>query len=606
MHKIILLVVALMWTGRASEPASFCELPPDLPLPKFEPRQPEWLKNAIVIQPWAYTQLEMMTNNTVLPGELREKYGFNTLCVMPPPALEAVHGGRQTENNFTNSLSHFRNADYKVILYSALVNTGHDPSWYTALKEHPEWHQIDPNGASKNWLCPNTGAFEFSLKYTREIVLRYGADAVMLDNNAFMDTGKGSPACYCTNCHTQFREYVRKRFEGVAPDFFGQSVEQINIPTTPGPLYGLWKHWRNRIWVERMDGVRQALPDTVVFANTQFWHWTSGTHGWFMAHDLLYANEDALLSESYFMEPRDVSRKMVLGRALARDRTFFDLVGSFEWKPRRFSQLKPASVVERLTAAAIMHGAQPWLGYYGMASDEPGNAKARAALSRILKFRANHPELFLDLTRYTKVASILPLNSYTQLGTQYPVAPPHIRALREAGVTVRGISDVSIFSEDLSGIDILIAEGVACVGQESRVLEQWIKKGGKMIATEDFATRDEIGRSRPRPSINLDTVAAADIPHLVLKQNPQRFKPSLPQVEVAAFNRNDGRLILHVANFDADPANGCDITLPFVTTDAWWMAPDSAQPVSLKTSDGVLRLPAFSAYGVLNIKLPSP
>ncbi len=71
----------------------------------------DWTREAIIIQPWGYTQPQMMPEDPGdLPKRLKEKYGFNVLCVMPPRALAAVSSGRQTEAAFTNSLAAYRQA----------------------------------------------------------------------------------------------------------------------------------------------------------------------------------------------------------------------------------------------------------------------------------------------------------------------------------------------------------------------------------------------------------------------------------------------------------------------------------------------------------------
>src|SRR6185436_10615499 len=105
-------------------------------------------------------------------------------------------------------------------------------------------------------------------------------------------------ACYCPACETKFRSYVAARFGKKCQSIFGVVSSEIKIPAAPGPLYNLWKHWRNRSYAETTERVRKSLPGVVVVANTQYWWWTMGNYGWALASDLQYSHEDMVLSES--------------------------------------------------------------------------------------------------------------------------------------------------------------------------------------------------------------------------------------------------------------------------------------------------------------------
>jgi hypothetical protein len=611
----------------ASDEKQFSELPPELPLPSTPPRGTQWTKNAIVLQPWGYTQRQVMNPGMgELPLRLKRNYGFNTMCVMPPPALEAVGGGEQSEEEFTDALDAYRKAGYKLILYSSLVNVGHDPAWYRTLKDHPDWRQIDASGKSKAWLCPNTGAFEGAITYTKKIVGRYQADGVMLDNNAFMDTGRRAPSCYCQGCEEKFRTYVATRFGPSIERYLGVSAEAVQIPRTNGPLYNLWKQWRNRSWVETMERAREALPDIVLFANTQYWYWTSGTNGWFLAHDRLYSHEDTLLSESYFMEPAAVSAKMILGRALANERPLFDLVGTFEWKPPKYSTLKPGPLIQRLTAAVLMHGANPWLGYYGMESDGAASEESRRGLSQLLSFRTRYPEFYAELREWSSVCSILPLGSYTLLGTDLPVVPKHVRVLSDAGITTAGICDLMLRAETLARFQIAVAENISSLSaNDAAVLAGWVRNGGKLIASPDLGSFDEIGRRRPGSVVaarlgmkaltttsvgkgELLVIPAREIPNKVLDLSNDRIQVtevSAGTVEVRAYNDPSGRLFLHIINYGRDMEKPWKLRLPARLASSVrslvLRRPEDQQATTLRVSENEIKLPPIAAYAVIEI-----
>ena len=612
---------------RNSGVSAFVELPPELPRPASAQRGKDWSENAIVIQPWGYTQPQMVTPvRPQLPQSLKETYGFNTLCVMPPPALAAVGGGHQSEANFTNALAVYRAAGYKIILYTALVNMGHDPAWDYILVDHPEWKQVDSQGAGTGWLCPNNeGVLNLAINYTRDIVQRYGADGLLLDNNGFLATPSGKPACYCSGCRTGFRQYIANRFGPLSEVFFGLPSNQIEIPTLPGILYNVWKEWRGWSWVETMERTRSELPGVVIFANTQFWYWTSGASGWILGHDKLYRHQDLVLSESYFMNPREVSSKMILGRALATPTPLFDLVGTFEWNSPAFTPLKPASVISRLTGAALLHAANPWLGYYAMEGDDATNAASRNALSRLLLLRSNHPEFYTNLTVLSPVGSVLPLQSYNSLGVQYPALPPFVNTLSDLGVPTTGVCDQNLGSTELSRLRYLTAEFAVCMDSAAcSNIAQWIQNGGVLVTTPDLATYDEIGRPRPRSKLadalgmaGLSTksvgagmvhvVPSGEVANKMVQLQPDRIEASgvaQNSVQVVPYKTPEGRTIVHLLNYASTLNNAWTIKLPaYVMTNVANVTlyePGDA-PLALPWSGQQIQMPPIDAYSVIEV-----
>jgi len=623
--------------GVTASSAHFEELPADLPLPAAPVQGLSWTRNAIIIQPWGYTQRQMMRENLGrLPEELREKYGFNVLCVMPPKALAAVGGGDQSEAAFTNALAAYRKAGYKIVLYSSLVNAGHDPSWYRALKEHPEWRQINPAGKGADWLCPNSGAFDFNLRYTKEIVARYGADGMLLDNNFFASPDdRVGVACYCEACEKKFRAYVTARFGEQTKEFFGVTCDDVKIPEHPGPLYNLWKHWRNRSLAEATEQARRGLKDIMVVANTQYWWWTMGQYGWALASDLQYPHEDMVLSESYATEAYGIpnqdaggiSTKLIMGRAIAGERPLCDLIGTFEWNAPQFEPLKPAPVVQRRLCVALMYLAQPWLGYYGMEGDEARSGASRAAMSRLLQFRSRYPELYTQLQPWGGVGFILPNLSYNCLGPSHPVVPPQVVALRNRGVPVTGLYDLTLTPSELANCRIVVAEKANCLSPDmARVLVDWMQAGGTLVATAGLGDYDEIGRPRPRSKVadllglaklrntgygrgRLLLVSATNLVSTVADLAQESFTVEgvgSRKVEFQAYaDSTRSRLVLHITNHGAAMTTNWGLELPEKVAAAArgpvLYLPTETKPLTL--AGRRLTLSPLDAYGVVVMKL---
>jgi len=68
----------------------------------------------------------------------------------------------------------------------------------------PDWRQIAPDGSPHSWgrlpvMCLNTGYLTYLTDIVRELVARYGADCLCLDNLALLD------GCRCEGCVSAFR-----------------------------------------------------------------------------------------------------------------------------------------------------------------------------------------------------------------------------------------------------------------------------------------------------------------------------------------------------------------------------------------------------------------
>ena len=624
--------------AKGQERGKFQELPADLPLPALPIHGVDWTANAIIIQPWGYTQRQMMGEELgSLPQELKQKYGFNVLCVMPPRALAAVGGGQQTEAAFTHALAAYRKAGYKIMLYSSQVNAGHDPLWYDALKQHPEWKQVNPKGKSANWLCPNSPAFDFNLDYTKQIVARYGCEAVLLDNNMFASPDDHvGVACYCSACETKFRSYVAARLGKQCQSIFGIASSEVKIPTAPGPFYNLWKHWRNRSYAETTERVRKSLPGVVVVANTQYWWWTMGKYGWALASDLQYPHEDMVLSESYGTEAygmpnqtsSGISAKLIMGRAVAGERPLCDLIGTFEWNSPRFEPLKPPAIVQRRLGVALMYLAQPWLGYYGMEGGDSRSIPSREALSRLLLLRARHPELYTNLRSWSAIGSLLPNGSYNCFGPTNPVVPPHVLSLRKRGIASVGLYDLTLASSELTPLQLIITENATCLPpQTASLLVKWIRRGGTLLTTSDVATHDEIGRERSASKI-AELLRTAELKTMCVGKG-QLIVASPSELSEVAINRTDEvfgingaeagqlelqpyissdrrRVVLHVINHGDKMTGNWRLSLPAAlatsSRNALMLTPESDAPFALHVTGRSIELPPIDAYAVITME----
>ncbi len=474
-------------------------LPPDPAMPSLPLAGEEWTRTTRIVQPWGPTQWEAVVHADRRAPWLANDFGFDAVIMLPPEAHNAITGDPHhvTEEEFDAAMAAYRKAGFRTILYTSIMHCGHAPVWQHGdlSKTHPEWSQRGPEGEpvtvyGQKWLCPNTGALEFTIDYTRQIVERFAPDAVMLDNNQFFTTPSGL-TCHCPGCQASFRKYLKLRF---GETVFGRRCEEIEIPTDAGPLYGLWLHWRNRVWAEAMEQFRVELrkvrPGIVVLANTQYLRSSPD-----LATDLQYGHEDAVLSESRNKTLDQMVDKLLLGRALAQDRPLWNYLGTFSGSD--FGLLVPPDAVSMNVSTAFACQARPWVVYYGFSEEPEANAASLDRMGSTLNWHAANEEKFPGLKPYAPVLSLVSPTSRNLRGT--PLIPSHLTPLRKAGFCVHLVSERGLSNGALDGCQVLLIETAPCMSQENIAsIASFVKNGGHLIASVNTALYDEIGRPRPK------------------------------------------------------------------------------------------------------------
>lgn len=567
--------LALLPLERLDE--TYQEYPPEIPLPKGEVCG-EWTRNANIVQPWGKTQSIAMLQADEWVPRFVDDFGFDAIIMLPPashnrvPEGEPFREGGISEEDFQRVVEKYRNAGMKLILYTSVMHVGHAPQWQfgSIAEKHPEWAQRDRDGGvctryGYPWLCPATGALAYTAQYTADLVRKYGADAVMLDNNQFINSNDGKPMCYCESCRRQFREYVIDRFgEDGVRDILGMNPDQIDLPTSDlDKLWGLWLSWRKRLWAEALETYRVELrkinPDMVVLANTQYMY-----RYYVLGVDEQYAHEDAVLAESCSLNGAGMAAKMTLGRALAKGRPLWNYIGTFDETDHTL--LRPADEVQSVCAASVGAGANPWIVFYGFTGEE--NEASKAVLTKYMAFWASYADLLVG--EREAAATGMVFSPESRDFTSQPMPPQWLADLLDETVAVRGLWEPnSCPPEDLEGLKVVMAP-LQCIRRETAErLADWVRAGGTLITTPWSGWCDEHGRWRDESAISVavgENVSApgehsvdngtivcianeADSPAEVLK----RVAPDASgDGAIGAFRRvsADGRQVLALVGFD--------------------------------------------------------
>ena len=505
-------------------------VPPDLTLIESPTSAAEWIRRAVVLQPWGPTEHTAL-RDIDLAQKFRKEFGFNALIVLPTEAHNALIGStrkpgdpdnRLTESQFRAGLNAYRKENYKVILYSSVMHCGHAPAWESGEveQEHPDWLQRDAFGDTIRafghpWLCPSSPARAYTLNYTLKLVRDYSPDGIMLDNNGFGHTGKGF-ACYCGYCERAFREYVVARCGASwVRNELQVDPDKLKIPTEKGALWALWILWRSRVWAETNElfrsRLRQLRSDMVFFVNTQYDQTPDP-----QATRLQFSREDLVFSETHESDSWYISQKLVFGQALTQGRRpLWNYIATFQ--DGNISRLRSPAVVSLMISSTLAHGALPWICYLGL--DSVQDQQARKEIGRYVSWFASHPELYAGKSSAPvgAVVSLLNRDIFASInccpkeaGVTGCVAsadtpaliPNHIGLLLRAGMPVVALREQEISPERLRNFRIVtLATGKILEAREANALASWVRAGGILIAVSDAGEYDELGRKLGRSTL---------------------------------------------------------------------------------------------------------
>jgi hypothetical protein len=486
----------------------------------------DWTRDVVVLQPWGRTQWVMARNASRLAIQLREEFGFNTLILLPAPAHNAYCGAacELSDREIRATSSTFREAGWHVILYTSFMHCGEAERWQNGSLSaaHPQWVQRNASGAAWEFegkaaaLSPCSGAVDYTLTYTAAQASVMRPDAVMLDNNEFgpMAWGCATSGCgYEHPCQEAFRAYAKALFNrSTLADCFGvSSVATMAAPTREqlgSPLYGLWLQWRNVVMARvnrrfasgllRSESSHGNTASRLV-ANTAI-DWPDFS----LSTDLQYAAEHAVLSEIYTTDPISLHEQLSLGAGLAQGRPFWAALYQNKMAAVELSADQLASVL----VSAVAHAARPWLVFESsVLLASPHDDNRTAVLQAVHRWRSREGNALLP----SSSGSMAPLGCMASATTRNskfydPASGSAIKPARclrramELGVPARVVyeMDSARDPEWLDGVRVLVLDTVLCLpGATITALVRWLGRGGRMLASSDSGTCDQLGRALP-------------------------------------------------------------------------------------------------------------
>ena len=361
-----------------------------------------------------------------------------------------------------------------------------------AFRAHPEWVARTADGKPRrHWAAPDLYVtcalgpynFDFMTQVTREIVTMYKVDGV------FSNRWHGSGQCYCESCQKLF-----KTFSG------------LELPTTLDPanaarrkyiewnqqrLFELWRLWDQTI--------RAVNPDATFIAN-------SGG-GALSELDMKTVGE---LSQTLFadkqarrgtMPPWGNGKNGKEYRSTMGRKPIGGIFSVGVEEPYRWKDSVQSDAEIRLWAHdGIAHGLRPWFTKFNA---KPMDERWMPVVENIFDWHWKNEKFLRNEQNLAKVAIV-----YSQQTAHYyggekareKVEDPQLgfyQALIESRIPFEMVHDGLLDAAHLNQFELLILPNIAALSNaQCKQLEEYVARGGSILATYETSLYDEWGKRR--------------------------------------------------------------------------------------------------------------
>jgi hypothetical protein len=363
-----------------------------------------------------------------------------------------------------------------------------------AARAHPEWVARTADGAMRrHWADPSRYVtcalgpfnFDFMTQVTREIVTLYKVDGV------FSNRWHGHGVCYCASCQKLFREYSGgldlPRTSNVS-----DPARRKWITWNQARLFELWEVWDRAI--------REVNPDACYIPN-------SGG-GALSELDMKHVGARAPTLFADRQARRGVMAPWANGkngkeyRATLGSKPIGGIFSVGVEEPYRWKDSVQSEAEIRAWAHdGIAHGLRPWFTKFNA---KPFDKRWMPVVEGIYDWHHKH-ERYLRNTANLARAAIL----YSQQTAHYYggdrarelVEDPQLgfyQTLVESRIPFEMAHEGLLDAASLDRYRVLILPNIAALSNEQcQQLEQYVIRGGAVIATSESSLYDEWGQRRP-------------------------------------------------------------------------------------------------------------
>lgn len=389
----------------------------------------------------------------------------------------------------------------------------------TFLKEEPKaagWIQRRADGSLNTWggayyrwaPCVNSREFIGYLKR----VITYGAKEIGLD--AFHFDNTYAQPCYCARCRGLFREYLKRNLKDVARlGFLGFEHVELppyheDYPRVADPLYQEWINFRvealTAAWRELYLHVKKINPELCMIANPAFPR-SCGLANRLSFHpraagkftDLMFAENGNF---PCLAGPRHISqiRAFKFGQACG-----YRVIPT-AWKDNENGIRCPVNAREvelSLAEAAAFGGTVGTTWALRTTSGQAvvvDNRELAGPLGEYISFFNRHRDLYAQAVTDAKMAILYSFESFA-----YRANEASARFIDFEQILLSGHVPYDVlFDEDIGKIGryrLLVVAGQECLSDKTvSALREFVRRGGKILATGDSGECDERGLAREK------------------------------------------------------------------------------------------------------------
>lgn len=462
--------------------------------PFHEVALPDWLEEMTRLTYCFSVMSAPMRDRATVAGSQMSEMGFvSPQSVNYPSAILKKHDPNLPADYIDKEIADYKRRHVRIL---GVVPPGLQGEIYAT---HPDWRRIYTDNRTIPQVDTNANPIggplcllgpwgDRLIDILAEILTKYP------DVDAFSFDGlHHSGYCYCEHCRANYRQET------------GQEIPPVNMNDVAFRRYLLWEDRRLESLLERMQVRLKGIKPTVALVT---WTTNAGRFGHFL--DIprnMSARMNLLLDapdQEFWMDESNRGNTLVPAFAnaviwaMSNHRVAFSSPYLFSHgNPYGPDSFPPQEVLRRMLLA-MTYGARPSMALAQPRLLQDATYQSLYEIARREPWMTHvQPEpwaalLMSDTTRvfYGRESGRVEERYLANVLGMF-------RAGVEEHLPVTVINDWNLNAEDLSRYKVLILPNTACLSEaQARVIAEFVKKGGGLVATQDTSLCDEMGNPR--------------------------------------------------------------------------------------------------------------
>jgi hypothetical protein len=425
-----------------------------------------------------------------------------------------------------------------------LARTDPHATYDDAHDAHPDWIAVDADGKPRrHWASPEMWVtcalgpynFEFMTEVKKEVMSRYQVDGI------FINRWDGSGMCYCEHCRTSFKQATG--FDLPTTTNLRDRARRAYILWRQQRLFELWQLWDTE--VRKINPDARVIPNTGGGANSSLDMKKIGELA-----DTLFADRQARhgLSVPWSNGKNGKEFRATMGRKPIVGIFSVGLEEPYRWK----DSVQSEAEIRLWVADGVANGLRPWFTKFsGTLHDERWLKVIADIYGRYYRWE-KYLRNEAPLARVALVYSQQTAWFYGQDRPRDKIEDPTLgwcQALIEARIPFEMVHDRLLDAGHVNQFKTLILPNIAALSDEQCAqLQQFVERGGGLVATYETSLYDEWGDSRKDFGLNnLFGVSFRNRAEGPMHNSYLRLDPSAPSARLLLKGLEDAPRIVNGA-----------------------------------------------------------